>query len=148
MSFGAVEDEPSLITMEKIRVTQLQRVFGDLAYELRNRYQTFQPRTVWTPAINAFCCRDHILVCVELAGVEAQSIELRPEPRRLVIRGLRIAPEPDDCEGPLTQVLALEIDHGLFEREVALPVEIDPGRVRIEQRNGLLWIYLPVQSQS
>jgi len=41
--------------------------------------------------------------------------------------------------------LAMEIDHGPFQREIILPVEVDPNRVIAEQRNGLLWIYLPLR---
>lgn len=131
--------------METIRVTELRRVLGRMAYELRVQYQSFPPHACWKPAINAFCCHDHIVICAELAGVAGQSIECHAEPQRLVLRGMRAAPEPDDCEGPPKQILALEIDHGPFEREIALPVEIEPERVRIEQRNGLLWIHLPVR---
>ena len=42
------------------------------------------------------------------------------------------------------QVLAMEIDHGPFERHINLPLSVDRARVTAEQRNGLLWIHLPV----
>ncbi|PYL02037.1 MAG: hypothetical protein DME32_07675 [Verrucomicrobia bacterium] len=44
-----------------------------------------------------------------------------------------------------TQILALEIDYGPFEREVRLPADVDVKRARAEQENGLLWIYLPLK---
>jgi quinol-cytochrome oxidoreductase complex cytochrome b subunit len=37
-------------------------------------------------------------------------------------------------------------DYGPFEREVVLPLEVDPERVEAEQRSGLLWISLPLPS--
>ena len=95
--------------------------------------------------MNAFCCEERIVLCFELAGVEKESIDLVAEPRRLRVRGVRPPPEPPQCDGPFAQILALEIDHGAFEREITLPTEIDPEGVRAEQRNGLLWVQLPVR---
>jgi HSP20 family molecular chaperone IbpA len=65
-----------------------------------------------------------------------------------LIRGQRQPPEPAQTDGPLMQILALEIDHGPFDREVVLPSEVEPERVQAEQRNGMLWIYLPLRSQA
>src|SRR5262245_2101772 len=115
-----------------------------MTYELRIHYLVPTREQSWTPAINAYCCRDEIVVCVELAGVDERQIELHTEPRRLFIRGVRQPLEKDaDC-GPPRQVFALEIDQGVFRREIPLPLEIDPNHVQAEQRNGLLWIHLPL----
>jgi HSP20 family molecular chaperone IbpA len=65
-----------------------------------------------------------------------------------LIRGVRRAPEPEECDGPPMQILALEIDHGPFEREIALNFDLQPDQVRAEQRNGLLWIYLPLRPEA
>ena len=104
-----------------------------------------RPSESWRPAIDAYCCRDGIILCVDLAGVEKSDIQLMVEPRRVLIRGRRQPPEPD--RQPL-QVLALEIDRGAFEREVVLPVDVDPERVQAEQRNGMLWVHLPSPGDS
>lgn len=137
--------------MEKPRktyVTIFGRAPGQFAYELTVQYPSALRGEGWTPAVNVFGCGKQIVVCVELAGVEKGSIEIEAEPRRLRLRGFREAPEPEDCDGPLMQVLALEIDQGLFEREIALPVNVDPDGVRAEHRNGLLWIRLPIRNDS
>ncbi len=100
----------------------------------------------WRPALNAFRCHDQFIVCVELAGVEREEIDVQAEPRRLVIRGRRASPEPS-CDGPpALQIHALEIDHGTFERVLELSVDIAPERVTAEHRNGLLWIKLPLRA--
>lgn len=101
----------------------------------------------WRPALNAFRCDDWFVVCLELAGVDKDAIDVRAEPRRLVIRGTRVMPEPSCDEPPALNVLALEIDHGPFERVLDLPAEVDPSRVSAEHRNGLLWIKLPLRPQ-
>ena len=43
------------------------------------------------------------------------------------------------------QVLAMEIDHGSFERQIKLPSTVDRKQVTAEQKNGLLWVYLPLR---
>jgi HSP20 family protein len=86
-----------------------------------------------------------VRICVDLAGVDKSSIDLTVEPRRLVLRGTRQAPEPADGEGRPVQMLALEIDYGPFERVVELPAEVDSEGAGAEHENGLLWIYLPLK---
>jgi HSP20 family protein len=135
--------------MEKIHTTyirQLQGCLGELTYELRIQYLAAARERSWTPAINAYHCGSHIVVCVELAGVDREQIELHAEPRRLLIRGVRAPLESITGQSPPLQIFALEIDQGTFQREIALPIEIVPDEVRAEQRNGLLWIELPLRS--
>ena len=98
-------------------------------------------RPTWQPPINAFRCAAGIRICADLAGVAKETIDLTVEPRRVVVRGQREAPEPEDVQA--LQVLALEIDYGPFEREIALPAEVNMAEARAEQVNGLLWISLP-----
>jgi len=133
--------------METIRRSYLRHssgCLGGITYELRIQHHSPAREESWTPAINAYRCRDHLVVCVELAGVDRQEIELQAEPRRLRIRGVRRPLEGCAGETAPLQVYAIEIDQGIFQREIALPLEVAPDGVRAEQRNGLLWIYLPV----
>ena len=99
----------------------------------------------WQPAINAYRCDKCVRVCVDLAGVERERIDLTVEPERLILRGVRDVPEPTHAEGRAVQMLAMEIDYGPFEREVRLPVSVEIEKVHAEQRNGLLWISLPLK---
>lgn len=126
---------------------QLQSRLGGIATELtRLGYSSVAAREAWHPAINTYRCRDCIVICAELAGVDRANINLTVEPQRVWLRGRRLAPEPRETEGPALQVLAMEIDHGTFEREIVLPVDVDPEQVQAEQREGLLWILLPLRS--
>lgn len=98
----------------------------------------------WRPAVNAYRCSGQFVVFAELAGVPAESIEVRAEPGRLMIRGRRPAPEPACTRSELAQLLALEIDQGAFERTLDLPQDIDPAGATTEYRDGLLQIKLPL----
>lgn len=124
----------------------LEHRVGDIASELTRLRVSFsyQAREAWNPAINAYRCRDCILICADLAGVDRSQIAVTVEPRRVRLRGCRVAPEPPAREGPALQVLAMELDHGTFERDIELPVTVDPEVVTAEQSEGLLWIRLPI----
>ncbi|MCX8090082.1 MAG: Hsp20/alpha crystallin family protein [Verrucomicrobiae bacterium] len=99
----------------------------------------------WAPAVNVYRCGNRFVVCMDLAGVQAREISVQAQPRRLRIAGHRAPPEPQDAGTEPLQVLAMEIDYGRFEREIILPAEIDPARTTAEQRDGWLWIHLPLK---
>jgi len=129
-----------------IRLKQLHERIMAIAEQVRPCALTqFNPQS-WRPAINAYHCGKCIRVCVDLAGVD--QFEIKVQSRQLVIRGQRIAPEPAEQEKVGSRVLALEIDYGPFERELIFEPEIDPDRVVTEQKNGLLWIVLPLSTHS
>ena len=131
--------------IRNIKLRWLHGTLGDVSYQVtRVHYAQCAPQK-WQPAINAFRCETAVRICVDLAGVDRSVIDLTVEPQRVIVRGDREAPEPTDDEGRAVQMLALEIDYGPFEREVPLPAPVDVENATAEQRNGLLWIYLPLQ---
>jgi len=134
--------------MDPIRNIKLRWLHGalqDLTSELsRLQFSRFAPHA-WEPAINAYRCEKSIRICVDLAGVDRAFIDLTVESRRVVIRGTRELPEPTDDEGCALQLLAMEIDYGPFIREVPLPADVEIEQAHAEQRNGLLWISLPLK---
>jgi HSP20 family protein len=127
-----------------IKLRWLHGALQDVTYELARSQFQFAPHT-WEPAINAYRCEKCIRICVDLAGVERSQIDLLVEPRRVLIRGERELPEPKHDEGRPLRLLAMEIDYGPFMREVALPAEVEVDGAHAEQRNGLLWISLPLK---
>ena len=133
--------------MDSIRTIKLRWLHGalqDVTYELtRSHFSQVAPHA-WEPDINAYSCEHCIRICVDLAGVDKSQIDLLIEPQRVIIRGARDLPEPTHEEGRATRLLAMEIDYGPFEREILLPAEVDMKKAHAEQRNGLLWISLPL----
>jgi HSP20 family protein len=128
--------------IKNIKLRWLHGALHDITYELsRSQFCRFAAHA-WEPAINAYRCETCIRICVDLAGVDRSVIDLTVEPRRVLIRGTRELPEPNYSEGHAMQLLAMEIDYGPFEREVALPAEVEIDKAHAEQRNGLLWISL------
>ncbi len=123
-----------------IKLRWLHGTLGEVTLTRVHMWQATPPK--WQPPINAFRCQSAVRICVDLAGVEKSHIDLTVEPRRVVVRGTREAPEPTDHA---VQMLALEIDYGPFEREVHLPAVVEVAGAHAEQENGLLWIYLPLK---
>ena len=136
-----------------IRLRHLEGQIGEVAYQITKvHFSNFRDADFrWHPAVNVFQCATCFRICVELAGVEPEQIEIEVASGRLWIRGHREAPEPlqQQQEYGLSivrkpvRVIAMEIDHGQFEREIEIPSGFDQRRITTEWDNGLLWIYLP-----
>lgn len=105
----------------------------------------------WTPNVNLYETAGSYLVCVDLAGVEKDKIEVEVVEQRLKLRGTRSVPIslPDESGAPPPEtpprlrVHLMEIDHGGFTREVELPADVDRAGISATYRNGLLWIEIP-----
>ena len=130
--------------------------FGHLAREMSRfldrmgkSQSTFYPGEAWHPNVNVYETDVAYLVCVELSGVEKDSVELTVAENRLSLRGRRDVPrcpaQITDCDGPHTRakIHVLEIDHGPFQRDVELPTDIASAKITAAYRNGLLWIEVP-----
>jgi HSP20 family protein len=134
--------------MDSSRTIRLRWLHGsvhDVTHQLVGlRFSRSNPHA-WRPAIYAYRCVECIRICVDLAGVDRSDIDLSIEGRRFSIRGVRDVPEPSDEEREAMQMIAMEIDYGPFEREVRLPGEVDIKKVHADQKNGLLWIHLPLK---
>ena len=133
------------------RLLQLQGKLGQVAYEMtRVHFSGFQAiEARWQPKVNVFRCSGCVRICVDLAGVDPQRVELSVQDGKLWILGSRLAPEPSS-EPPVevvrtkaVRVLAMEIDYGPFARAISLPEDVDLERIRSEWDNGLLWIEIP-----
>ncbi len=129
-----------------IRFTQILTRTNQLAGDLQGlHFSSFNlPLGAWRPAVNVYAYEDRFEVCVDLAGVPKQEIEVHAEEHRLVVRGHRKSPEPGCANPPCGRVLIMEIAEGGFERVVEFPAAIDPDRTKARQENGWLWVTLPM----
>ena len=131
----------------RLRLQRLERELSALAVQVTHvQWARVAAPSHWAPTLNAYRCADHLVICVDLAGVQKEEIDLLIESRRLLLRGHRAAPEPPCAPEAPPQVLVMEIDYGPFERELTLPEEVDPERAAAEHRAGFLWISLPLRS--
>lgn len=128
---------------------QLARQMSKLVDQLHKGYYNFCPSETWTPSVNLYENDAVYLVCVDLAGVNKEKIDLTVENQRLKLRGHRNVPthieqaEHPDVPGGKVRVHLMEIDNGAFCREVELPEDVDQSRIAANYRDGLLWVELP-----
>ena len=139
----------------KIRTLRLRLIedqLGEVAYQITKvHFAQFQESAAeWHPHVNVFQCPACVRICVELAGVEADNVEIEVYRGKVRIRGYREAPEPlEQQEAAFStlpkpvHVIAMEIDHGRFTREVEIPPGYDYRRVTTKWENGLVWICIP-----
>ena len=115
--------------------------------QLTKGYYNFLPSEVWTPNVNLYETEADYRVCVDLAGVEKDKIDITVADGRLTIRGHRAVPQcssPAEAEAEQrVRVHLMEIDHGSFCREVELPHDVDKDKIAATYRNGMLWVQIP-----
>lgn len=123
--------------------------------QLHNKgYYSFYPNETWTPNVNLYETDATYMVCVDLAGVDKEKIEIEVNDGRLTLRGSRLVPscqdvlDSEDCAATEAQpgrvrVHLMEIDHGSFARDVELPLDVKRDQINARYRNGMLWIELP-----
>ena len=139
----------------KIRTLRLRLIedqLGEVAYQITKvHFAQFQDSAAeWHPQVNVFQCPTSVRICVELAGVEQDNVEIEVYRGKVRIQGYREAPEPlhqqeaafSTTPKPV-RVIAMEIDHGRFAREVEIPPGYDYRRVTTKWENGLVWICIP-----
>lgn len=108
-------------------------------------YFGFSPSDTWTPNVNLYESDRCYLVCVDLAGVQKEQIEVVVHDQRLKLTGKRDVPlksPTEECKNRV-RIHLMEIDHGSFSREVELPADVDQNHISASFINGLLWIELP-----
>jgi len=107
-------------------------------------FREFCPVSTWEPQINLYRLHDRLDVCVDLSGVEAESIHVRVEPNRLTIEGDRSAPQPAATSQETMCIVAMEIDHGPFCRSLSLSPKVEHTKATVQYAKGLLWVSLPL----
>ena len=107
------------------------RVFGDTGSR--------QSIDSWAPAADVWREGDKWMLSMALPGVSPDKVEIDVAGRTLRVRGERIANEKSKPE-PMVS----EISYGRFERELALPEDIDAEHVQATYRHGMLELVLPL----
>jgi HSP20 family protein len=102
-------------------------------------------RKGFRPAVDCFFLEDppQLVVVVELAGVDPDSIELSVEERALTISGSRPRPR---VPGQVYQ--QAEIEYGRFERRIPLGHDIAAASASAVYEAGMLRITLPVAKRA
>jgi HSP20 family protein len=91
------------------------------------------------PPVDVYQTESHVVVLMEIAAIPEEEIEIEVEGRTMLIRGERKA-----LSGPVPRAYhQMEIIHGLFKREILLPAEVNPEKLKAVYKDGILEIALP-----
>ncbi len=127
---------------------QVARQMNKMMEQVQKGYFNFCPSETWTPNVNMYETDAAYHVCVDLAGVDQDKIDVIVQEQRLTLRGTRAVPSCEQIEGDegsprRVRVHVMEIDHGAFCREVELPLNVAAEEIVAKYDNGVLWIHLP-----
>jgi HSP20 family protein len=121
---------------------ELEQLFDDLW-----RLPRFgRPRRAFRPHVDVFRTTDpdEVTVVVDLAGVDPDQTHVVVSDSTLVVAGVRPRREPE-CP---RSYYHLEIEHGPFERRIALPQDVDAEQATAAYERGLLTIVLPITARA
>lgn len=115
----------------------MEELFADLCQVPR----LVAPRRGFRPRVDVYRTEEPpaITVVVELAGIDPEEIELAVGDGMFVVRGKR---RRGAGHGRTYQ--HVEIDYGLFERQIALEEPVDSEAAEATYERGLLAVRLPV----
>ena len=123
--------------------SQMGSMMDAMMDEMNSRhYFQSSGRASWDPDINFYELRERFLVCVDLAGMTLETIDVTVDKSVLHIRGDRPKPQRPELSGEVS-VHLMEIDSGHFHRHLQIPGDVVAGRVSAVYSNGFLWIDLP-----
>jgi HSP20 family protein len=91
------------------------------------------------PALNIYEDEEALEVTAEIPGMGPEDLEIEVEDNNLILRGERKIPQESDR----VSYHRRERESGTFHRILALPVAVDPGKVKAACRNGVLEVLLP-----
>ncbi len=85
---------------------------------------------------------DHFKVEFEMPGVDEKNIKVSIKNGILTVIGSKETSSKDDGKNYLMR----EINYGSFERQIALPENVDPSNAEATFKKGMLWVSIPKKS--
>ena len=90
------------------------------------------------PPINVFQQGDDLVAIVELPGVNKGDLNIQAKETTIRIAGQKTIDYPENVSLHRRERLS-----GIFDRTLAVPMQIDPDRIQAEYKDGLLALFIP-----
>jgi HSP20 family protein len=94
------------------------------------------------PPINVFQQGDDLVAIVELPGVDKADLNIQAKENTIRIAGQKTIGYPENVSLHRRERLS-----GVFDRTLALPMQIDADRIQAEYNDGLLALFIPRAEQ-
>ena len=119
---------------------RMNRLFDEVfpGMQRHGEEQEFQAGN-WTPPVDIYEDENAIHVKADLPGIDPNTLDVRVEGNRLLLRGERNFEKETKKEN----FYRIERSYGSFIRAFTLPHNIQPERIDAQYRNGELNITLP-----
>jgi HSP20 family protein len=101
-------------------------------------------RGAWSPSVDIFENKDHIVLEAELPGMNREDFELSVENNVITLRGERHFEKKDDTDN----YHRVERAYGSFTRSFTLPQTVSAEGANAEYRNGVLRVILPKREEA
>lgn len=98
-----------------------------------------RPHLNFRPAADFYETAQGLVLRLEVAGIQPESLCLSLAGQELVVEGRRQPPPPEG----IRRFIHLEMGFGAFERCFLLPIPVDLQGVRARYRDGILEVHLP-----
>lgn len=89
--------------------------------------------------VDVYQTKDNIVIQTAIAGIKKDDLEIVTEKDMISIRGTRERKEEEKIE----EFFIEECFWGPFSREIVLPEETDPSRIKATMQQGILTIKVP-----
>lgn len=96
----------------------------------------------WVPSIDLYESEEEMVLVVEAAGIDPETLAVVLEDRYLSASGVRCLPHVEKKR----LFHRMEIEYGRFERRIALPAVPDPERMEARYENGFLVVKIGKKS--
>jgi len=138
------QDEVSADTPAAVEGHRMSSVDGELDALFRDFFRATgpvsqAPRAIWRPPTDVFETADEVVVKMEVAGVSKEDLKVTFEEESLRIRGRR----DERFDGKKVAVSQMEVEYGVFERNIAVRQAVDSGSIEASYNDGFLIIRIP-----
>jgi HSP20 family protein len=96
----------------------------------------------WQPAVDIYRISWGWILKIELAGVRLDDVQVRVNQRSIVISGARRDWVLEGCS-----YYSMEISYSRFQRTVELPDDLTTAKIRLDYRDGILFVRIKVKEE-
>jgi len=121
--------------LEKLKKNQKKEILENKSSEEKRDWKISEGQL----SADIYETETELIIQTAIAGVQAKELDISLENDVLIIKGERENPTKDSKKNYFSK----ECYFGPFSREVILPREIDPSRVKATMEEGILTIRIP-----
>ncbi|KPL03088.1 MAG: hypothetical protein AMJ90_04125 [candidate division Zixibacteria bacterium SM23_73_2] len=117
------------------RIQEEMDLLFDHFYKIRHS-PVLTSKRLWRPPTDVFENPNEVVILVEVAGMEQKDFSITLSENILTLKGER----KEKTQFSRTTYRNMEINYGMFERNIYLPDDIDPNGISANYKDGYLEI--------